>query len=398
MNYLETNILVCGAGIIGLTMARELRQKGYQNITIIEKEKEIGLHSSGRNSGVLHAGIYYSPESLKAKSCLRGNFLMKEYCRQNNITVAETGKVIVAGDKDELDTLHKLYDRALKNGAKVELIDKKQLAKIEPNAKTTELALYSYYTAVADPEAILKCLAEELRNSNQVKLLLDNHFLGLDSDNTANTNRGKIKFDLFINTGGSFCDKIAHHFKVGLNYKIIPFKGTYKKLKRGKENLVKGNIYPVPDINSPFLGVHFTKVITGEVFIGPTAIPAFGRENYGLIKGIKPEALKIAYQDLILLVKNSNFRKVARAEPRKYIFNYFFRDARRLVKEIDPRDIVASPKTGIRPQLVNWGTKELVMDYKIIKSEKSLHILNAISPGFTSSMDFAQYVVKNYVD
>src|SRR3990172_10033633 len=142
------NILICGAGIMGIKIARELVKRGYENIIIIEKEDSIGKHASGRNSGVLHAGIYYTPDSLRAKSCLAGNLLMKEYCREKGLPLLETGKVIVAKDDNEVGALKELYLRAFKNGARVELIDEKQLEAIEPNAKTCKVALYSYDTSV----------------------------------------------------------------------------------------------------------------------------------------------------------------------------------------------------------------------------------------------------------
>ena len=190
---------------------------------------------------------------------------------------------------------------------------------------------------------------------------------------------------------------MAHAFGVGLNYKAIPFKGIYKKLRPEKSYLVKGNIYPVPDIRNPFLGVHFTRSVKGDVYLGPTAIPALGRENYGILKGLDLEAVDISLREAILFFVNPKFREVALTEPRKYIFNYFFDDARKLVKELNPEDIIPSDKVGIRPQLVDWDKKELVMDFMVVRNGDSVHILNSISPAFTSSMEFARFVVDNYI-
>lgn len=394
---MKANILICGAGIVGLTIARELARRGHENIVVIEKENEPGLHASGRNSGVLHAGIYYASDSLRARSCLNGNMKMKEYCRENGLPLKESGKVIVARDESEIETLHELHKRAQANGARVDLIDEKELAEIEPSARTEGSALYSYYTAVVDPKKILMSICSDLRASRNVTILMNTEFKTARG-RIAVTDRGEIEFGMLINAAGAYSDRIAHVFGAGLNYKLIPFKGIYRKMKKEKSDFVNGNIYPVPDIRNPFLGIHYTRGISGDVYLGPTAIPAFGRENYGIFSGIDSEAAEIILREIILFFADPKFREVALVEPRKYYPPYFFRDARKLVKQIDPADIEASDKAGIRPQLVDWDKKELVMDFRIIREENSVHILNAISPAFTASIDFAEFVVNEYIE
>ncbi len=390
-------IVICGGGILGLSIARELLKRGAEDILVLEKEKEIGLHASGRNSGVLHAGIYYTPDSLKAKLCLKGNLLMREYCKEKGIPVLETGKVIITKREEELETLKELYRRALKNGARVELVDEKGLKEIEPYARTVEKALYSPLTAVVDSKRILKSLEEELTSSGKVRIVKDAGVLDLKGSNEVVTKKGNFRFDLFINTAGAYADRIAHMFGVGLEYRILPFKGTYRKLKKEKSYLVRGNIYPVPDIRNPFLGIHFTKGYSGEVYIGPTAIPAFGRENYGILKGIDREAPEILLRDVVLFFRNPKFRRVALTEPKKYIGRLFFEDVSSMVEGLRMEDVEPSDKVGIRPQLVDWNKKELVMDFLVIKDANSVHILNAISPAFTSAFAFAQFVADNYL-
>ncbi len=397
-NIKETTILICGSGIIGLTIAKRLIETGHENIVIIDKEKEPGKHASGRNSGVLHAGIYYPNETLKAQFTLQGNHLMKEYCTKNDLPICESGKVVVTKNDEEINTLNLLYNRAKDNGAKVEIVNKTKLKKIEPNAKTYKEALYVYDTTVVDPKKILLCLTNELVSSGKVKILYNTNFASLDNDNTAITSAGLIKFNLFINAAGSYGDKVAHAFGIGLNYKLIPFKGIYKKLVSNKSSYVNGNIYPVPDINNPFLGIHLTKSIHGDVYIGPTAIPAFGRENYGIIKGIDSDVFDILYREGVLFFLNKKFRNVALEEPKKYWFKYFFNDVQELINDITPEDIENSPKVGIRPQLVNWENKQLVMDFLIKKEGNSVHILNSISPAFTCSMAFSKFVVDDYIN
>jgi L-2-hydroxyglutarate oxidase LhgO len=393
----KADVLICGGGITGLTIANELLRKGYENIAIIDKENHLGEHASGRNSGVLHAGIYYTPDSLKAKFCLKGNMMMKEYCRSKNIPVLETGKVIVARNEGETKLLKELYQRALKNGANAELINESQLKSIEPYARTYEHALYSPDTAVTDAKKVLEYIEQDLVSSERVKVFKGIKFIGKEKNSKILTNQGSIDFGLFINAAGAHSEKIAHLFGIGLNYKIVPFKGTYRKLKSKKSYLVKGNIYPVPDIKNPFLGVHFTRVIDGTVYVGPTAIPAFGRENYGILKGVDGEAFKILFRDMNLFLKNLQFRKVVFTEPKKYALRLFFQDIKDLVEGLRPEDIETSTKVGIRPQLVDWKIKVLVSDFVVLKSANSIHIMNTVSPGFTSSMAFAKFVEEKYI-
>jgi len=390
------DVLIVGAGIIGLTIARRLVMAGCDSVVLVEKEEDLGMHASGRNSGVLHAGIYYDPGSMKAKSCLNGNFLMRAYCREKELPLRENGKVIVARDEGELPALRDLERRATANGAKVEMIDEKQLAEIEPNARTVGKALFSPYTACVDPLAVLASLRRDLEAGGKARVVTGCLFTGVRGSRTAVTSRGNISFRKFVNASGAYCDRVAHLFGAGMEYRLIPFKGVYRKLRKGLSHSVRGNIYPVPDIRNPFLGVHISSNVHGEVVLGPTAIPAFGRENYGFFSGIDREGPSIAFSDAILFLRNPKFRQVALTEPRKYRSRDFFRDAARLMIALSPSDIEPSEKVGIRAQLVDWRTKDLVMDFRVIAQGDALHILNPISPAFTSSMDIAETLVREH--
>jgi len=390
------NILVVGGGIVGLTIARELLARGRDGIVILEKEPELGRHASGRNSGVLHAGIYYAPDSLKARSCLAGNLLMRAYCEEKGLPLRASGKVIVARSEAELPVLDELQRRATANGARVEVIDEKQLDGIEPEARTTGRALFSHQTAVVDPGAVLASLRSDLEASGKVRFLMGRAFLGLAGEGTAMTAQGPVSFERLVNAAGAHCDEVARHFGVGRNYRLVPFKGIYRKLRQGADFRVNGNIYPVPDIRNPFLGVHFTRSVHGDVYLGPTAIPALGRENYGLFAGADAGGIPTLLRDAVLFFSNAMFRSVALTEPRKYFPVFFNRDAARLVKRFDPSAFEAATKVGIRPQLVDWRTKELVMDFVVEAAGPSVHVLNPISPAFTSSMDLARTVVREH--
>ncbi len=194
MNASRADVLITGAGIMGLTIARELVHQGWENILIIEKESGLGKHASGRNSGVLHAGIYYSPDSMKAASCLNGNFLMRQYCHEKGLPILSTGKVIVARNESELPVLRTLYERALANGAKVDWLDQADLSTIEPNAKTVQHALFSHFTAVVDPKRVLTQLKTDLESSGKVTFRFNCAFQGLSGSQTATTTRGNIPF------------------------------------------------------------------------------------------------------------------------------------------------------------------------------------------------------------
>jgi (S)-2-hydroxyglutarate dehydrogenase len=321
---------------------------------------------------------------------------MRGYCRERGLPLLESGKVIVAGDETELDALEELHRRAIANGARVEFVDERQLADIEPSARTTGRALFSRDTAAVDPKAVLHSLRSDLERSGRARIVTSCELVGLAGSGRAITTRGEIAFTRLVNAAGAHCDRVARHFGVASEYRLIPFKGIYRKLRKGMEFQLNGNIYPVPDTRNPFLGVHFSRSVHGDVYLGPTAIPALGRENYGLLAGTDAGGLGILAQDLVLFFANPRFRQVALVEPRKYLAAFFNRDAARLVKRFDPYSFERAQKVGIRPQLVDWRTKELVMDFLVQTKDESVHVLNPISPAFTSSMDLARTIVDQH--
>ena len=390
------NIVICGAGIIGLTIARELLSRGADDIIIFDKEDRPGRHASGRNSGVLHAGIYYDPGTTKAKMCLKGNQRMQVYCLERGLPLFTSGKVIVARDESELSVLDELRRRAEANGATVEMLDDRQLAEIEPNAKSAGRALHSPLTAVVDPREILRAMREELETSGKVRFFFDTRFLSAGKNKVV-TSQGEIGYSLFINAAGAYSDRVAQAFGLAKNYRLLPFKGIYHKLKKPAADKIRGSIYPVPNIRNPFLGVHFTRSVHGDVYVGPTAIPAFGRENYGILKGIDSECAAILLREIHLFFENPKFRAVALEEPKKYLFSHFYKDAEKLVRHLAPNDFIPCDKVGIRPQLVDLENNELVMDFLVSKEDNTVHVLNSISPAFTSSLAFAEMVVEKFV-
>lgn len=395
----DFDYLVIGAGIIGLSIARELnKQFPHCKIALLEKESDVAFHSSGRNSGVLHAGFYYTADTLKARFTREGNTQMREYCRTNKLRINECQKVVVAQSEAEVDTIFELEKRGIANGVDVQVIDQNQLLHLDPNVRTHQYALYSPNTATVDPVEVNQTIKNELRNKG-VSLFFEEGYKRRIDGNTIETLKNNIFIaDKIINCAGLYADKIANDFGYSANYTIIPFKGIYLKYT-GNQNPVRINVYPVPNLKNPFLGVHFTVTVDGHVKIGPTSIPAFWRENYnGLDRLRLNELVNILGWEAQLFMKNSfNFRELAFDEIKKYNKKYFVGLASRMVKQLDRKGFTEWGKPGIRAQLLNKKTNELVMDFKVEGDDKSIHVLNAVSPAFTCSFPFAKYVVENYI-
>ena len=393
----NADFVIIGAGIVGLTVALELRKRHKtDSIVIIEKESSVGLHASGRNSGVLHSGVYYGNDTIKAKVCSSGSKKMQEFADEHSINYRKSGKVIIATSEADLLIIDKLLVNARNNNINVERLDEYDIRKIEPYSNPYQYGLYSPDTAVIDSYSVVEKLFSILQDK-KVEFKLNSSLLKVnDQKNTILTSKEEISYGYLYNCAGANADRVAKLFKRGLDYTMIPFKGIYYKLDPRKNHLVNSNIYPTPDVNLPFLGVHLTKVINGDIYVGPTAIPAFGRENYGILKGLKlSEAAGISFELLNMYLKNvENFRSLVHSETRKYIKPWFLESAQRLVPSLQSEDLVSSNKVGIRPQLVNIKTKSIEMDYIIEKTENSTHVLNSISPAFTSSVSFAEFIIN----
>ena len=389
------DFVIVGAGIVGLTVANELlKRQPCARIAVLEKEAAPGLHASGRNSGVMHSGIYYGNDTLKARVCATGARRMLEFAKENGIAYAQCGKVILATSDEQLPTVEKLLRNAKDNGIPAEKIDHQQQREIEPNAARGPAAIYCPTTAVIDGPAVIKRLREQLEQRG-VKFILNCHVKAPAGKGQLSTSQGIIHYGLLFNCAGAYADTVAKSYGLAGDYALVPFKGIYWKLSKKANPLVRANIYPVPDVSMPFLGVHLTRVISGDVYIGPTAIPAFGRENYGMLQGINfSESLGIGFQLAGMYLRNeNNFRKLANVEMGKYRKGAFLSAARKLMPSLTTDDMVPTPKTGIRPQLINTKTRKLEMDYIVERTDDSVHVLNAISPAFTSGFSFAELIV-----
>lgn len=394
----SSDFLIAGAGIIGLTVALELKKRfPSSTVAILEKEPQPGLHASGRNSGVLHSGIYYSHATLKAQACAEGARRMKAFAKEHGIPCHDWGKVIVAGDSSQVPALERLMKNAHDNGIRAERLDEKGIHQIEPHARAEFGGIICPDTAVIDSKAIVKKCAQLLM-AQGVSILFGRQVVSANTKEKAvlTLNAERYSYGKFVNCAGAYADVVARKFGLADNYAFVPFKGIYFKLRAQRSELVRSSIYPVPDLLLPFLGVHFTRVVSGDVYVGPTAIPALGRENYGLFSGIKlGEALQIGGRLFSLYLSDqNNFRTLVHTELKKYWKKNFVKAAQKLVPDITADDLLPCDKVGIRPQLINLKENKLEMDYIVEKTSDSVHVLNAISPAFTGAFSFAEIIVN----
>ena len=389
------DFIVVGAGIVGLAVARELKRRDPSaSIAVLDKEDSVGAHASGRNSGVLHSGIYYGSDTLKAKVCARGAARMIEFANEHGIPYSKSGKVILATSEQQLPIVERLMNNARENGIHARRINEQELRELEPAAASGPAAIYCPDTAVIDGIAVLKQLRSLLERQGVI-FLFGGQAQGVRVPKELITTQGALSYGFLFNCAGAHADTLARYFGLAQDYALIPFKGIYWKLGQNANHLVRANIYPAPDVSLPFLGIHLTRVISGDVYVGPTAIPALGRENYGKIAGMHfGEALAIGARLASMYLGNqNNFRLLAHTEMAKYSKHSFLAAARKLVPALQENDLVPTSKTGIRPQLINVKTRKLEMDYIFEQTDSSMHVLNAISPAFTSSFAFAELIV-----
>lgn len=387
------DFLIIGGGVIGLSIARALKKEYPQkSLCLLEKESSCGEHASGRNSGVLHAGFYYTADSLKARFTREGNIRMTDYCLSKKIPLNRCGKLVVAKNADELSGLDELYKRALVNNVPLEMISEQAAREIEPRVKTYERALFSPTTTTVDPLAVIRAFVEDATKEG-VAIYRETSYLARTSHGIMTT-KGEFKAGFIINAAGLHADKIALDFGFSRHYRILPFKGLYL-YSHEPAGALRTNIYPVPDLKYPFLGVHFTITQSGKIKIGPTAIPAFWREQYDAYHHFSwKEFFSILKLDCGLLFSDKTFKNLAARELSKYRKKTMVRLAAELLEGVHLKDYTTWGRPGIRAQLFDIQKKKLEMDFVTEGNQHSLHVLNAVSPAFTCAFSFADYVVK----
>jgi (S)-2-hydroxyglutarate dehydrogenase len=392
------DFVVIGAGIVGLTIAIELKRRLPEaKVVLLEKEPEPGRHSSGRNSGVLHSGIYYPPGSLKARVCGEGAREWMAYCDARGLPLNRIGKVLLPLREEDAGQLDLLEERAARNGVDAVRLSAAELAAREPEARSaTGEALFVRTTSVIGSAPAFASIVADARALG-IELLCGDALGAVRPDARALDWGGtRISYGHAVNTAGLHADTVAHRFGVGERYTLLPFKGIYWKLDPASGIAIRHLVYPVPDLRVPFLGVHTTTAIDGTVYLGPTAVPAFGRENYRGLQGVGPAELSriLGHLGMQYVSGRNGFRRLAWQEGRRYFKRWFAEAARQLLPRLEPRHLLPSDKVGIRAQMLDRTSGELVTDFVVEAGPASTHVLNAISPAFTSAFPFARHVVE----
>ena len=390
--------IIIGAGIIGISLGLAILERSpSKKVLIIDKENKPGVHASGRNSGVLHAGFYYSPDSLKAKFCRLGNLELRKFCKENNLRILETGKVVVCQDKQDVLRLEELYRRGVENSVDIELHSFQELSRIEPAAQTIDKFIWSPTTAVGSPKDVIEKLSEKFVKSGgkflfnqKVKLIKKNNEVLIQ------TKSANYFAKAIINSAGAYAAELAKQVNVGREYVCMPFLGAYKKTNLLSQN-PKRLVYPVPNPVNPFLGVHTTITLNNELKIGPTAFPVIGKEQYKAIDGFSFKDLaEFLSSSRALLRSNSvNLLGLAQEEVLKLFTKPLLKRTQKLSDSLQINKNWVKHPSGIRAQIINTKTKTIEMDYIVEADKNVVHVLNAVSPGWTSSLPFARWVVEN---
>lgn len=386
------HVVIIGGGIIGAATAAELTRSGHR-VTVIEKEDRWAAHQTGHNSGVIHAGPYYKPGSLKALMCIAGNRSMVEFAREHGIAHAVCGKLIVATSEREIPRLSALAERSAANGTPARLISGDQAREREPHVKAVA-ALEVDSTGIIDYAHVTRAMIDIARE-NGAELILGSAVTAIavtPSEVVVKHEGGEVTADYLINCAGLQSDRIARLAGVEPQARIVPFRGEYFELTEDTRHLVNGLIYPVPDPSLPFLGVHLTRMVDGSVHAGPNAVFAFSREGYKWSDiSIRDTWQSVTYPGLIRLGSRNigvGVNEIVRSLSRRL----FARSLARLVPEISTKDIVPAG-SGVRAQAI-LPDGSLADDFILQRAERQLHVLNAPSPAATSSLEIAKHIAK----
>jgi L-2-hydroxyglutarate oxidase LhgO len=394
MGFGKYDIGVIGGGIIGLATAMRLTQEyPAHRVVVLEKEPEVGRHQTGHNSGVIHAGIYYAPGSKKANFCSLGATLLRRFCDERGIEHESCGKVIVATEESQLPALDELLRRGTANGAEgLERVGAERLRELEPHAGGIG-AIHSPRTGIVDYSKVTAEMANATRE-NGGDVFTETELLGVASDEgglTLETSRGEIRVSRVINCAGLQADMVAHKMGLEPGIRIIPFRGEFFTLQPDRARMVNGLIYPVPDPRLPFLGVHLTRRVDGGVEAGPNAVLAFAREGYRKTDFDAAEMLRLltypGFWGMSARYWKSGLKEMYRSNSRRS----FTRSLQVLMPELQQGDL-STPGTGVRAQAVS-ARGELLQDFAILRTQSSIHVLNAPSPGATASLAIGRHIV-----
>ena len=388
-----TRYVVIGGGIVGLAVADRLTtDHPGAHVTVLEKESEWAAHQTGRNSGVIHSGLYYVPGSKKAVMCKAGAASMVAFAEQEGIPYEVCGKLVVATSDAERPGLRKLYERGLANGLAVSELSREEAREFEPHVDAVA-ALHVPSTGIIDYTQVSRALVRRLTAAGATLTLGAEVLDAVRSGDTTvvRTTRGDVAADLVVSCAGLQGDLVARRLGHTPSARIVPFRGEYYELRPEAARLVKGLIYPVPDPSFPFLGVHLTRGIDGHIHAGPNAVLAFAREGYGWGRIVPRELFGTLTFPGFWRLARKNYRAGSREMARSASKRLFGDSLRRLVPEVRDEDLVpATP--GVRAQAMNRDGS-LVDDFLIERDRNIIHVLNAPSPAATSSLEIAKHIV-----
>ena len=388
------DVVIIGGGIVGLATGYQLmRSRPRVRLAIIEKERQPGLHQTGHNSGVLHSGIYYKPGSLKARNCREGKRAMEAFCAEHDIPFEICGKVIVAVDETELPRLESILQRGIANGIRCERIDQDRLRELEPYAAGVA-AIHVPEAGIVDYRAVCNVLAR-LLSEEGATLRYGSPVTGIEHRRdgvVVSCTVGSTLARLVINCGGLHSDRIARWTGSPPQAKIVPFRGEYYKLRPSVHHLCRNLIYPVPDPSFPFLGVHFTRMIDGDVECGPNAVLAFAREGYRKTDiNLRDLAESLSYPGFLRLALR-HWKMGAGEMWRSISKRAFVRALQRLLPAITSDDLTTAP-AGVRAQAIT-ASGQMVDDFLIVEGDRVVNVCNAPSPAATSSLNIGQLIVE----
>lgn len=390
---MNADIVIVGGGIVGLATAYHLTEKyPDKKILVLEKEDEVAHHQTGNNSGVIHSGLYYKPGSLKAKNCIDGYHMMIQFCDEHQIPYDLCGKVVVATDKSELGRLRDLFDRGRENGLEgLEMLDQARLKEIEPHLAGIQ-GIRVPQTGIVNYKQVCQKLAEIItQRGGEIHLNTLVQSMKETADNVQiTTSTISVECQLIINCAGLYSDEVAKMHLGKLDTRIIPFRGEYFELTVEAEHLVKHLIYPVPDPNFPFLGVHFTRMIGGGIEAGPNAVFAFKKEGYLRtdfnFKEFFGSLLWPGFQKVMFKYWKTGLGEMYRSFSKKA----FTKALQRLIPEVQEEHLVPAP-AGVRAQACD-RTGGLLDDFKIVHEKRAIHVINAPSPAATSSLSIGKTI------
>ena len=392
--------LIIGGGIVGLTLAREwLLRYPQSKVVVLEKESNSVAHGTGRNSGVVHSGIYYAEGSLRAKLCVSGARQMLEYVEERQLWNDRCGKLLVPPTEASLNSMDVLLNRGRANGVEIHKVTGREALELEPRVNTKfDQALYVPVTSVVNPKEVAERVREEVVSRGGV-IHYSTPAESIDARRgTARTSTGSFEAGTVVNAAGLFADQVAERAGLKTQYSFQPFKGKYWKHKN-PDFTMRRLVYPVPDLSLPFLGVHTAHNQKGDVYFGPSSTPVIGRENYQGLDGIRlRDGISLGASLAWKFLKNTNgLRTLSIREIRLMRLRGVCDELTKIISGVEPRDLEPSlAKVGIRSQIFDSTTQHLVTDFVVVPDGKAIHILNAISPAFTASFAFASYVLDTY--